>query len=206
MAKATRRRRRAAATTSRVSRIWCGRRSVRLFVRSPPLLCKGTPSDGSPALERPFRVVGVGSWGRFVHSADYCQTPILSILPFTTRFGGRHIDRRSYRESRPWPLCSVLDRPACTKGECENREGASRHVLRKVLQVFIIVSHNRNHPLAEARLGALACRQFLAHQFRHRLIVLGNYHLVARRQPMDDLRQLGLRLLNRQGCYDCFSL
>jgi len=72
----------------------------------------------------------------------------------------------------------------------------SRHVLREVGQVFVVLRNNRQHPFATAEKGV---RPFsgLRDKRGHRLIVFGDHHRLARRELVDQVRQLGLRFLNR---------
>src|SRR5262249_34035188 len=83
---------------------------------------------------------------------------------------------------------------------------ASRDVLRKVLQVFIIIGDNRNHSLAQTRLRPLAYRWLHTHQLRHRLVVLGNHHFLTRHHLVDEIGQLGLGFLNLHGYHDLSSV
>jgi hypothetical protein len=83
-----------------------------------------------------------------------------------------------------WFLGSITN----TSRACRAR--VSRHVLRKVPEMFVIVRDDRDKPPAETGRWTQAGRCFrrFADQARHGLIVLGNHQFVTRRQLVDQVR------------------
>jgi len=88
---------------------------------------------------------------------------------------------------------------------CARIYDISRHVFREVLQVLLIVGDNRNHPLAPSRLRAMLHGRRFTCQPGHRLVVFCDHDYISRLEPLDQLRQSRLRLLNGNGCEGLFS-